>query len=321
MSKPFFSLNTISSAAPITVATFGGRGPTCQQDRIDAGLRECGAIVSTDGLTPVDLVYANDSERWNAALSWRDSHSPAAKIILNVLDIDEQHISTGYNPYSLVDFLKRADAVTSISNYTQSQLRRYFDINSTVIYNPIKNITSEIRAAGKRPYPYKAMMVGRLRDEGKRSELAVKSMLLAGFTEQEVVVVGSESIGWGTYLGVVSDEILNLLYQSVDYVLMPSLFEGLGLPGLEALAGGAIPIICHDLTTAAEGFYPSHWLCYPNPHSIAYRLRILVDNPLLRARDMAYSAKVGAEIRVLLSGKGVAARILDTYKNLFNSIL
>lgn len=288
---------------------------TCQQDRIDKGLFSHGSIVAREGesVAPVDLVYANDSERWEAALTWRDTYSRSAKVVLNCLDLCEHCDQSTYNPYAQVPLLRRADAVTSISHWTQSQLRRYMGLDSTVIYNPIKDVTDAKRVAGVRPYPYRVLLAGRLGDTSKRAPLAIQALILAGFTEAEVATVGPQPIGFGTHLGVVSDETLNDLYNSVECVLMTSHHEGLGLPGLEALAGGAIPIVCQDLTTAHE-WYPLAWMCYPSPHSIAYRLRLLMDNPALLAQDQREASEMGVTIRNFLSGTAVAGRILEVYQ-------
>ncbi len=52
-------------------------------------------------------------------------------------------------------------------------------------------------------------------------------------------------------LGHLSDEEVGAFYQAVDGVLVPSLYEGFGLPVLEALAHGT-PVICSDTTSLPE---------------------------------------------------------------------
>jgi glycosyltransferase involved in cell wall biosynthesis len=63
--------------------------------------------------------------------------------------------------------------------------------------------------------------------------------------------------------GYVSDEQLALLYQNAQAFVFPTLSEGFGLPGLEAMSLGC-PVLCSDIPVlkeiygqAAEYFDPS----------------------------------------------------------------
>lgn len=305
----------MSDESPIRFVTFGARHELGQLPRIDAGLLSIGAVQAEVGSPNVDLIYANDEPRWQEAIDYRDKVAPHAKLILCVLDLPEISYPT-FKPFDLLPRLRRADAVVAISLYVQSQLARLLSRASTFIGQPIKDITPDKRLAGQCPFPqYRVLMSGRLRDPGKRAEMAIQGLLMAGFEEKEVAVVGGEWPSWGTDLGIVSDSVLNDLYNSVDFVMQTSVFEGLGLPGLEAMAAGAVPIICHDLPTAHE-FYPPHWMCFPHPHSVAYRLRALATNPDWLAAEKAISLGRGADVRKLLSGAAVAGRILDVYRSL-----
>lgn len=255
----------------LTYQTFGARGFTCQINRIDQGFKELGLIESQ---TP-DFIYCNDLGDFDAAYVYRKYKSNRSKLILNVLDIPLWVHNFDLN--KIYNQLLKADKITCISKFVQGQLRHIFNINAEIIYNPAKNINSKERDAGIKKYPqYKYLMVGRLMDQSKRADLAIRAITYRS-EESLLAVVGSEDIGYGHHLGVVSDEQLNSLYNSVDYVLMTSKDEGMGLPGLEAILGGAIPIVCHDLSTFSE-FYPQHWGCYPKAESIAMRINLLENN-------------------------------------------
>ena len=255
--------------------TFGARFCQGQIDRIDQGLNSIGGI--QDDVNP-DFIYCNDSGFYDEALKFKKEISPNSKLIINILDVPSMYIGKNFDLGKMFNQIKEADALTSISYFVQGQLIHYFNMYSTVIYNPIKDINFEQRKAGIRKYPFRAMLVGRINDLYKRGNLAIQSLIMAGFQEHDVVIVGSENPNFGTYLGVVDDEKLNDLYNSVDFVLMCSSFEGMGLPGLEAMAAGAVPIVCSDLTTVSE-FYPRHLWNYPSPQCISLFLRKLIDDP------------------------------------------
>jgi hypothetical protein len=241
-----------------------------QISRIEQGFVQLGHEI-TPHPHEANLIYSNNPSP-SRGLILKDKCEgklqPNCKIIFNVLDIPEWCFPN-YDLNATYLELKQSDHVTCISEYVKTQLNRYFGLNATVIYNPAKDITDAQRKSGIKKFPqYRAMMVGRLRDPSKRAELGVNALILAGFKESEVAIVGSEPIGWGSYEGVVSDERLNDLYNSVDFVVMSSLGEGLGLPALEGVLGGAVPAVCHDLTTFHE-FFPPEFGSYPNPHSLA----------------------------------------------------
>ena len=55
---------------------------------------------------------------------------------------------------------------------------------------------------------------------------------------------------------------------------MPSKAEGLGLPMIEGMICGSIPITCSDNFTAKE-FSPKEFICDPNPDSIIGLKKVL----------------------------------------------
>jgi alpha-1,3-rhamnosyl/mannosyltransferase len=59
------------------------------------------------------------------------------------------------------------------------------------------------------------------------------------------------SEGWARYLGFVEAGELPLLYAGARVFVFPSLYEGFGLPVLEAMASG-IPVVCSNASTLPE---------------------------------------------------------------------
>ena len=59
------------------------------------------------------------------------------------------------------------------------------------------------------------------------------------------------SEGWAHYLGFVEADDLPLIYAGARIFVFPSLYEGFGLPVLEAMASG-IPVVCSNASTLPE---------------------------------------------------------------------
>ena len=101
----------------------------------------------------------------------------------------------------------------------------------------------------------------------------------------------------------VDSRVLSALYRRARIVLHPSLYEGFGLPLLEAMAAGT-PVVTSGLGATAEIAGPAALLADPNdPDAIGAALRRLeVDGPL-RARLIAEGRE-----RLALFDAGAAAR-------------
>lgn len=94
-------------------------------------------------------------------------------------------------------------------------------------------------------------------------------------------------------VGYVSEESLATLYAHAIFLTMPSLYEGFGLPLLEAMARGT-PVLTSDCSSMPEVAGDAGLLV--NPHdvgSIANGLLTLIINEKLR-QDMAQRAQVNA---------------------------
>lgn len=64
-------------------------------------------------------------------------------------------------------------------------------------------------------------------------------------------IAAAEREGWLVYLGYVSPEELAALYRNASAVLLPSFYEGFGLPVVEALSAGA-PLVVSDIPVLRE---------------------------------------------------------------------
>jgi glycosyltransferase involved in cell wall biosynthesis len=84
--------------------------------------------------------------------------------------------------------------------------------------------------------------------------------------------------------GWIAAEDLEALYRLADGFVFPSLYEGFGLPVLEAMARG-VPVACSDRASLAEVAGGAACLFDPeSPQSIADAVVQLLDDPALRER-------------------------------------
>ena len=68
--------------------------------------------------------------------------------------------------------------------------------------------------------------------------------------------------GWAHYLGFVEADDLPLIYAGARIFVFPSLYEGFGLPVLEAMASG-VPVVCSNASTLPEVTGDAAAMCEP----------------------------------------------------------
>jgi alpha-1,3-rhamnosyl/mannosyltransferase len=132
-------------------------------------------------------------------------------------------------------------------------------------------------------------------------------------------VVRAQDEGWLHALGYVDDAALGALYRGARFLVFPSLYEGFGLPLLEALAAGC-PVLCSDLPVfrevagAAADYAPAGtaelWL---DPlrrlHGDAERRAELARLGLARAAEFSWERAARETIEVLRAAAGRVATV------------
>lgn len=292
-----------------TFKCFGWGGETGQIQRIRAGFLELGLIESE---TP-DFIYSNDEGSHPAAIECK-RRNPSAKLILNILDIPEFLLPNEYSLENCKNLLSHADAVTSISHYVRKQLVKYFNIDSTVIYQP-KMPTFKTEGLEKK---YKYLFIGRVNFSNKRNSLAIEALQLLGADASEVLGIGPEYIGFGDYLGVVSEADLSKVLSSVDFVFCLGKIEGLSLVPIETISCGyAVPIVCSDMTTVRELFTkPEAFIVEPNAQNIASFINLFESNQEIRRYANSLNEEYKDMINNHFIGTVVAKKILEVTNGL-----
>ena len=154
---------------------------------------------------------------------------------------------------------------TNLSDAAQNELLRKYNIESrkyilsVATLNKRKNIPELIKAfeiISQKYSDLKLVLVG-----GMGNEIKEKLTL-----QQNVI-----------FTGYISDEDLQILYKNALIYMYPSLYEGFGIPLIEAQYCGC-PVLCSDIPVFHEVAQDSAEFCVPNAKSIAEKLEYLINN-------------------------------------------
>ncbi|MGG5462868.1 glycosyltransferase family 4 protein [Clostridium sp. B9] len=144
------------------------------------------------------------------------------------------------------------------------------------------------------PY-YKLLIVGGLRDEGLRLKAYTESLPIA----DKVI-----------FTGFIEDEYLPTLYNATDLFVYPSLYEGFGLPPLEAISCKTA-VVTSNITSIPEVVPFKEVLVDPNNKSeLALRIENLLNDENLRNRIESLCYERSKEF----TWRKTAENTLDVYK-------
>ena len=288
----------------IKVSILGADGYTCQIQRIKEGMELLGHTLSEDS---PDLIYSNDPKGYGKALKLKEKY-PNAYLIFNFLDIP-WHIENIQKQTELLvkNFFLKADAISVISFKVKKDLAKFYNKKIHVIYNPAKDVYFDEKIKKNNMFLY----VGRANDPIKRIDLARESVSEIPDGLKSIKICGSEDPGFGDYVGIVPDKDLNKLYNSSKFVLLPSKAEGIGLPMIEGMICGSIPITCSDNLTAKE-FSPLEFICDPNAKAIASKI-LELDKKYTDKRNLAL--EYGKKYKEQFYKKNIAKNIIDIFNS------
>jgi glycosyltransferase involved in cell wall biosynthesis len=169
-----------------------------------------------------------------------------------------------------------ARKIITVSNCSKSEISKLLCIPSEkieVIYNSVKfNYTDEITP--EKPVEGKYILSVSSIDARKNLARLVEAYNKTGISgDYKLVVAGktdrvfskklTEDIA-GISIGYVSDRELVLLYKSASVFVYTSLYEGFGIPVLEAMSFGC-PVVISDIPVFREVFRDAG--CFVNPNS------------------------------------------------------
>ena len=228
-------------------------------------------------------------------------------MIFNLLDIPWFMPNILSQTKMLVNtYLNQADAITVLSQKVKKDLSQFSDREIHVIYNPVRDVYYDENIKKENQF----LFVGRANDPVKRIDLVYKSLSKIDDGLKNLKICGEQNPGFGSYLGYVSNNELNKLYNASKYVLLTSKAEGIGLPMIEAMICGSIPILCSNNETAKE-FSPADFICDPDPQAIVKKINSL-DKDYAEKRKKAID--LGKKYEKMFDKISIAKNILNLKK-------
>lgn len=166
-----------------------------------------------------------------------DSHYTKRELV-EFFGLEQNKVMVASLAYNEQFHPRSASDVEHVLNEYQLKWRSFFLYTGTI--EPRKNIITLLRAYDRLPIIAK-----------KNFPLVISGY--KGWENAELfkLFFKGESEGWLKYLGFVPGKHLPILYSAATSFVFPSIYEGFGLPVLEAMASGT-PVICSNATSLPE---------------------------------------------------------------------
>jgi glycosyltransferase involved in cell wall biosynthesis len=206
----------------------------------------------------------------------------------------------------------QADRVLTVSEASKRDILQYFRIPEekiVVIHNaiderfnqpPTPEEVERVRERYQLNDPF-VLYAGNIKPHKNLERLieAFHMFRRPGFEQVKLLIIGDEISKYATlrravhrhklhkhvrFFGFVPDQTLAVLYRLAAVFVFPSLYEGFGLPPLEAMASGA-PVITSNVSSLPEVVGDAAVLIDPrSPESIADAMRRVLSDDALRLR-------------------------------------
>lgn len=222
----------------------------------------------------------------------------------------------------------KAKSIITVSNFTKSELIKYIPCTPSKIHPIHLGVDSSwFLNDPQEPiysHPY-LVFVGNVKPNKNLINLIQAFTLLLNKIPHNLIIIGKTS-GFITgdsrvydlakqhpsriiFTDVVSDSSLKRYVKGASALIFPSLYEGFGLPPLEAMAGGC-PVLCSDRASLPEVCGDAVMYC--NPESIeelSHKIEKISMDPALqdslrmrgleRARQFTWSASIDRTVELV----------------------
>lgn len=260
-----------------------------------------------------DLIYHS--------LYYRIPKNPKGPIVVHAYDMIQELFG---GSKKTIEYKKRAfdaaDLIISISESTKKDLCRIHSINPEkiiVAYPGVNEKFFEQHSPTIRQRPY-MLYIGSRNYKYKNFDTLLDVFVSKEYFKKfDLVVVGGEKIGqtigreW-LVQEFCDDEKLAELYSGAKVFVYPSLYEGFGIPPLEAMACGC-PVIASNASSIPEVVGDAALLFDPkDKNELARQIDRVIDDEAL-IRELITKGK---ERAARFTWKNMADKVYDSYKKL-----
>lgn len=228
---------------------------------------------------------------------------------------------------------RRSSAIITPTEYIKEAVAKFAAINSRkihVIYNAADNISGSVEHVESLVNKEFILFVGRPAPHKNLDKLIEAFVLLSkDRPELQLVLAGKMGVGYRklalraklrgidniVFTGFVSNSQKRWLYENALVYVFPSLSEGFGLPGLEAMAHGC-PVASSNATCLPEVYGDAaHYFDPEDVEDMALRINEVLNRKQLRAKlvDLGY-----AQVKKY-SWKKTAEQTLAVYNDVLGS--
>lgn len=159
---------------------------------------------------------------------------------------------------------KYARGIFTVSDFSKAEIEKYLSIDAskiTVLRNSVDNTpNNSMSSLANSERRNEILLVGTL-EPRKNIEFVIDAFLRSGIENYKLIVVGGLGSAFSkvtfsqheniVFCGYLSDEELELKYREASIFVYPSLYEGFGLPPLEAMQRGC-PVMASDRASIPE---------------------------------------------------------------------
>jgi len=212
-----------------------------------------------------------------------------------------------YAKFVINQAVKKSDIILTVSKFSKAEIIKYTNTKKeiNIVYNAIdfkkfKKI-DDIQRLNKIKLKYSLpsnflLFVGNVKPHKNLKNLLLaikdldKNLVIVG--KKAGFITGDDSINGLIkennlkdkiyFTGYVDDEDIPYIYNLADIFVFPSLYEGFGIPPLEAQACGT-PVICSNIASLPEVGKDSVIYCNPyDINEIKEKIELLIENEKLR---------------------------------------
>jgi glycosyltransferase involved in cell wall biosynthesis len=185
---------------------------------------------------------------------------------------------------------RRARRVITVSEFSRRELAELLGVDATVVPGGVDERFTPAAATGRsRPRPYVLTVASQTARKNLRALVPAAQalaregvdLLVAGGDRPQFA--GEQGLTGLQLLGHVPDDELPGLYAGAEAFVLPSVYEGFGLPVLEAMASGT-PVVASDAAALPETCGGAARLVAPEPDALADALVTLLADTRERER-------------------------------------